>query len=79
VVLIVRVFGAVADRLRQSPHAAGHVGYIKSRRCFGAGEFVGIQRGRPRPAGSGGRSVNIDVRKRTFTEEMLIPTRNRSS
>lgn len=57
---------------------AGHVGYIKSRPMLGAGEFVGIQTG-PTSTGFVWRLeiVNIDVRPRTFSEEMKIPTRNR--
>jgi len=56
----------------------GHVGYLKSRPIFGAGEFIGIQRG-PTSTGWVWRQevVNIDVRPRTFSEEMTIPTRNR--
>lgn len=58
--------------------AAGHVGYIRSRPVLGAGEFVDIQTG-PTSTGFAWRLevVNIDVRPRTFTEEMSIPTRNR--
>jgi hypothetical protein len=56
----------------------GHVGYIKSTPIFGAGEFVGIQEG-PTSTGWVWRQevVNIDVRPRTYSEEMTIPTRNR--
>ncbi len=56
----------------------GHVGYIKSTPLFGAGEFVGIQKG-PTSTGWVWRQevVNIDVRPRTYGEEMIIPTRNR--
>lgn len=56
----------------------GHVGYIKSRPLLGAGEFVGIQRG-PTSTGWVWRQhvTNIDVRTRTFSEDMVIPTRNR--
>jgi hypothetical protein len=56
----------------------GHVGYIKSRPLLGAGEFVGIQRG-PTSTGLVWRQdvTNIDVRTRTFSEAMVIPTRNR--
>lgn len=57
---------------------AGHVGYIKSRPFLGAGEFVAVQTG---PTSTGFRwrlqVVNIDVRPRTFSEVMQIPTRNR--
>jgi hypothetical protein len=57
---------------------AGHVGYIKSRPVLGAGAFVGIQRG-PTSTGFVWRQdvTNIDVRTRTFSESMVIPTRNR--
>lgn len=57
---------------------AGHVGYIKSRPVLGAGEFVDTQTG-PTSTGFAWRLevVNIDVRPRTFSEEMSIPTRNR--
>jgi hypothetical protein len=56
----------------------GHVGYIKSTPIFGAGEFVGIQKG-PTSTGWVWRQsiVNIDVRPRTYSEDMKIPTRNR--
>jgi hypothetical protein len=57
---------------------AGHVGYIKSTPFASAGEFRGTQTG---PTSTGFRwrlqVVNIDVRPRTFSEEMKIPTRNR--
>ena len=63
-------------RNRHTP--AGHVGYIKSRPFLGAGEFVTIQTG-PISTGFSWRLevVNIDVRPRTFSEQMSIPTRNR--
>jgi hypothetical protein len=56
---------------------AGHVGYVKSRPIAGAGEFVGTQMG-PTSTGWVWRQnvVNIDVRTRTFSEEMTIPTAN---
>ena len=56
----------------------GNVGYIRSVPFFGAGEFVGVQKG-PTSTGWVWRQevVNIDVRPRTYTEEMTIPTRNR--
>jgi hypothetical protein len=56
----------------------GHVGYLKSVPIFGAGEFVGIQKG-PTSTGWVWRQevVNIDIRPRTYSEEMTIPTRNR--
>ncbi len=57
---------------------AGHVGYIRSQPILGAGEFVGIQEG-PTSTGWVWRQevTNIDVRTRTFSEDMIIPTRNR--
>ncbi|HUS62885.1 MAG TPA: SPFH domain-containing protein [Kofleriaceae bacterium] len=56
---------------------AGHVGYVKSRPIMGAGEFVGTQKG-PTSTGWVWRQevVNIDVRTRTYSEEMTIPTSN---
>jgi hypothetical protein len=56
----------------------GHIGYIKSRPILGAGQFIGIQKG-PTSTGWVWRQevVNIDVRTKTFTEELLIPTRQR--
>jgi len=56
----------------------GHVGYVKSRPILGAGEFIGIQKG-PTSTGLVWRQdvTNIDVRERTYSEEMVIPTRNR--
>lgn len=56
----------------------GNVGYVKSRPLFGAGEFIGVQKG-PTSTGWVWRQdvVNLDIRTRTYTEEMTIPTRNR--
>ena len=56
---------------------AGHVGYVKSRPIVGAGEFVGTQQG-PTSTGWVWRQdvVNIDIRTRTYSEEMTIPTSN---
>lgn len=56
----------------------GHVGYIKSRPLLGAGQFIGIQKG-PTSTGWVWRQhvTNIDVRTRTYSEDMVIPTRNR--
>lgn len=78
---VIIVFSTIAlSRLGCSNHhtPAGHVGYVKSRPIVGAGEFVGIQRG-PTSTGWVWRQhvVNIDVRARTFSEEMNIPTRER--
>lgn len=50
---------------------AGHSGYIRSTPMVGAGEYVGTQTG---PTSTGWvwrqKLVNIDVRSRTFTEEL---------
>ncbi|HLU67553.1 MAG TPA: SPFH domain-containing protein [Kofleriaceae bacterium] len=79
--LIVALIGAVGlSRVGCANHHTppGHVGYVKSRPLIGAGEFVGIQQG-PTSTGWVWRQevVNLDVRTRTFSEEMVIPTRNR--
>jgi len=56
----------------------GHEGYVKSKPLVGAGEFVGTQTG---PTSSGWvwrkHVVNIDIRPRTYSEEMTILTSNR--
>lgn len=53
----------------------GFEGYIRSQPLFGAGEFVGIQQG---PTSTGWvwrlHVVNIDMRPRTYSEEMSIRT-----
>jgi hypothetical protein len=56
----------------------GHEGYVRSNPLLGAGEFVGIQRG-PTSTGLVWRQevVNIDMRPRTFSEEMSIVTAER--
>ncbi|RMH45296.1 MAG: hypothetical protein D6689_00195 [Deltaproteobacteria bacterium] len=56
----------------------GHEGYIKSNPIFGAAEFVGTQDG-PTSTGWVWRQqvVNIDMRPRTYSEEMTIPTKDR--
>ncbi len=57
---------------------AGHEGYVRSNPFVGAGEFVGTQEG---PTSTGWvwrqRLVNIDVRPRTYSEDMSILTRDR--
>ena len=57
---------------------AGHEGYVRSNPFVGAGEFVDTQEG---PTSTGWvwrqRLVNIDMRPRTFSEEMRILTRDR--
>ncbi len=57
---------------------AGHEGYIKSKPIFGAAEFVGTQRG-PTSTGWVWRQevLNIDMRPRTYSEQMTIPTQDR--
>lgn len=74
VVLVVASFVGCANH--HTP--AGHVGYVKSRPLLGAGTFLGIQRG-PTSTGFVWRQdvTNIDIRTRTFSETMIIPTRNR--
>ncbi len=76
--LVVGSFGLsfVGCAIHHTP--PGYVGYVKSRPLLGAGEFVGIQRG-PTSTGFVWRQdvTNIDVRTRTFSETMIIPTRNR--
>lgn len=57
---------------------AGHEGYVRSTPLVGAGEYVGVQTG---PTSTGWvwrqKVVNIDMRPRTHSEEMKIPTRTR--
>ncbi len=56
----------------------GHEGYIKSNPIFGQADFVGIQEG---PTSTGWvwrqKVINIDVRPRTFSEDMKILTAER--
>ena len=56
----------------------GHEGYIKSKPIFSAAEFVGTQAG---PTSTGWvwrlEVLNVDMRPRTFSEEMTIPTQDR--
>ena len=56
----------------------GHEGYIKSNPIFSAASFVGIQRG-PTSTGWVWRQevLNIDMRPRTYSEDMTIPTQDR--
>jgi hypothetical protein len=80
VVLVVLVLGTIGiSKVGCANHhtPAGHVGYVKSIPIAGAGEFVGTQTG-PTSTGWVWRQqvVNIDVRTRTFNEEMTIPTAN---
>ncbi len=57
---------------------AGHEGYIRSNPIFGQADFVGIQEG-PTSTGWVWRQqvVNIDVRPKTYSEEMKILTAER--
>jgi hypothetical protein len=56
----------------------GHEGYVRSKPIAGAGKYVGWQRG-PTSTGWVWRQevVNIDMRPRTYSEGMVIPTSNR--
>ncbi len=79
--VIMLVLGMAAmSRVGCSNHhtPAGHAGYIRSTPVVGAGEFVGTQVG---PTSTGWvwrqKLVNIDIRSRTFTEELTIPTSDR--
>jgi hypothetical protein len=78
VVLLLGGFGLSRVGCANHHTPPGHVGYVKSRPLFGAGEFVGVQTG-PTSTGWVWRQevTNVDVRPRTFSEEMTIPTRNR--
>ncbi|MCC6999065.1 MAG: hypothetical protein IT370_30915 [Deltaproteobacteria bacterium] len=57
---------------------AGHEGYLRSNPIAGAGSYVGYQRG-PTSTGLVWRQevVNIDMRPRTYSEEMSIITAER--
>jgi regulator of protease activity HflC (stomatin/prohibitin superfamily) len=56
----------------------GHAGYVRSTPMIGAGEFVDTQIG---PTSTGWvwrqKLENIDIRSRTYKEEMTIPTADR--
>jgi hypothetical protein len=56
----------------------GHEGYLRSKPIFGAGSFVGTQKG-PTSTGWVWRQevVNLDMRPRTYSEEMSIVTAER--
>jgi hypothetical protein len=56
----------------------GHEGYVRSKPIFGAGSFVGTQKG-PTSTGWVWRQevLNVDMRPRTFSEEMSIVTAER--
>jgi hypothetical protein len=57
---------------------AGYEGYVRSNPIAGAGKYIGTQSG---PTSTGWvwrqKVVNIDMRPRTYSEEMEIPTSNR--
>jgi hypothetical protein len=57
---------------------AGYEGYVRSKPIAGAGKYIGNQTG-PTSTGWVWRQevVNIDMRPRTYSEEMTIPTANR--
>jgi hypothetical protein len=78
--IVVLIAGVGLSRVGCANHHTppGHIGYIKSIPLVGAGEYVGIQEG-PTSTGWVWRQqvVNLDVRTRTFSEEMVIPTRAR--
>ena len=76
--LIVAVLAVVGlSRMGCANHHTppGHEGYIRSTPLIGAGAFVGTQEG---PTSTGWvwrqKVVNIDMRPRTFSEEMRIVT-----
>jgi hypothetical protein len=56
----------------------GYEGYVRSNPIAGAGEYIGTQTG---PTSTGWvwrqKVTNIDMRPRTYTEQMEIPTSNR--
>lgn len=54
---------------------AGHEGYIRSKPWLGSGEYIGLQRG-PTSTGWVWRQdvINIDMRPRTYSEDMKIRT-----
>lgn len=74
--LFVLVFSRVGCANHHTP--PGYEGYVRSRPIAGAGEFVGVLRG-PTSTGWVWRQevVNIDVRPRTYSEEMSIVTAER--
>jgi hypothetical protein len=78
VIVLVVAVGVAYAGCNNHHTPAGSVGYIKSRPFLGAGQFVAVQTG-PTSTGFAWRLsvTNIDVRPRTFSEDMKIPTRNR--
>jgi regulator of protease activity HflC (stomatin/prohibitin superfamily) len=78
--IIVMVLGVAAlSRVGCANHhtPAGHAGYVRSKPLVGAGEFVGTQIG-PTSTGWVWRQsmINIDIRPRTYSPEMTIPTKD---
>ncbi len=80
VVLIAVIAIAGLSRIGCANHhtPAGHEGYVRSKPIAGAGKFVGIQQG-PTSTGWVWRQevINIDMRPRTYSEEMSILTSRR--
>lgn len=79
--LILLVLGVAAmSRVGCANHHTqpGSAGYIRSKPLVGAGEFIGTQVG-PTSTGWAWRLdvMNIDIRPKTSTEEMTIPTSDR--
>jgi regulator of protease activity HflC (stomatin/prohibitin superfamily) len=72
--------GAALSRVGCDNHHTppGKAGYIRSTPMVGAGEYVGTQVG---PTSTGWvwrqKIENIDIRSRTYTEDMTIPTADR--
>ncbi len=75
VILILSIAGLSRVGCANHHTPPGHEGYIRSKPLIGAGEFVGIQRG-PTSTGWVWRQdvINIDMRPRTYSEEMSIRT-----
>ncbi len=78
-VLLVVGFGVAHAGCVNLHTPPGHEGYLRSQPYFGEARFVGIQRG-PTSTGLVWRQqvVNIDTRPRTFSEDMVIRTRQGS-
>lgn len=78
VVLVLALAGLSRVGCVNQHTAAGYEGYVRSKPIAGAGEFIGTQSG-PTSTGWVWRQevVNIDMRPRTYSEEMTIPTADR--
>ena len=78
IIVILAVFGLARLGCANHHTPPGHEGYVKSQPLIGAGEFVGTQTG---PTSTGWvwrqKVVNIDIRQRTYSEDMVILTSNR--